>query len=96
MWPDNVLEVTASPPSERVPCAHPWSRFGFHNVSSIDSLLDREDVALESILGDDELLSECMNQNTRLIEFFQRIDILQRLLRYVEGEIEGEDHGRFK
>ncbi|EJD53175.1 SAPS-domain-containing protein [Auricularia subglabra TFB-10046 SS5] len=71
-------------------------RFGFHNVSSIDSLLDREDVALESILDDDELLSECKNQNTRLIEFFQRIDILQRLLRYVSGEIEGEDRGRFK
>ncbi|KZV96148.1 SAPS-domain-containing protein [Exidia glandulosa HHB12029] len=71
-------------------------RFGFHNVSSIDSLLDREDVSLESILDDDELLSECKNQNTRLIEFFQRVDILQRLLRYVSGEIEGEDRGRFK
>jgi len=71
-------------------------RFGFHSASSIDALLDRPDVALESILDDDELLSECKNQNTRLVEFFQRIDILQRMLRYVSGEIEGEDRGRFK
>ncbi|KAH7107640.1 SAPS-domain-containing protein [Auriculariales sp. MPI-PUGE-AT-0066] len=71
-------------------------RFGFHSSSSIDALLDRPDVALESILDDDELLSECKNQNSRLVEFFQRIDILQRMLRYVSGEIEGEDRGRFK
>jgi hypothetical protein len=51
---------------------------------------------LEAILDDDELLSECKNQNQRLVEFFRRIDVLQRMLRYVSGEIEGEDRGRFK
>ncbi|KDQ19756.1 hypothetical protein BOTBODRAFT_142481 [Botryobasidium botryosum FD-172 SS1] len=71
-------------------------RFSFANTSTIDSLLDRDDVALESILDEDDLLQECKSQNTRLIDYFQRIDVLHRLLSYVTGEIEGEDKGRFK
>jgi hypothetical protein len=72
------------------------SRFGFQNGSSIDSLLDKEDVSLEAILDEDDLLQECKAQNTRLIDYFQRSDVLQRLLGYVTGQIEGEDRGRFK
>ncbi|KAF8516965.1 SIT4 phosphatase-associated protein-domain-containing protein [Hysterangium stoloniferum] len=71
-------------------------RFGFHNTSSIDTLLDREDVALEDILDEDDLLQECKSQNTRLIDYFQRLDVLQRLLGYVTGSIEGEEKGQFK
>lgn len=72
------------------------SRFGFHNASNIDSLLDKEDVSLEAILDEDELLQECKAQNTRLIDYFQQVDVLQRLLGYVTGQIEGEEKGRFK
>lgn len=72
------------------------NRFGFHNASSIDSLLDKDDVALEAILDEDDLLQECKAQNTRLIDYFQRVDVLQRLLAYVTGQIEGEDKVRFK
>jgi hypothetical protein len=71
-------------------------RFGFHNGSSIDSLLDKDDVSLEAILDEDDLLQECKAQNTRLIDYFQRLDVLQRLLGYVTGQIEGEERGRFK
>lgn len=74
----------------------PLSRFGFANASTIDSLLDKEDVSLEAILDEDELLQECKAQNARLIDYFQRVDVLQRLLGYVTGQIEGEDRGRFK
>ncbi|KAI0345113.1 SAPS-domain-containing protein [Trametopsis cervina] len=70
-------------------------RFGFHNASTIDSLLDKEDVSLEAILDEDELLQECKAQNTRLIDYFQRVDVLQRLLGYVTGQMEGEG-GRYK
>ncbi|KAG5635440.1 hypothetical protein H0H81_011247 [Sphagnurus paluster] len=62
--------------------------FGFHNASAIDSLLDKEDVSLEAILDEDDLLQECKAQNTRLINYFQRVDVLQRLLGYVTGQIE--------
>ncbi|KAH7915316.1 SIT4 phosphatase-associated protein-domain-containing protein [Hygrophoropsis aurantiaca] len=72
-------------------------RFGFHNASTIDSLLDKDDVSLEAILDEDDLLQECKSQNTRLIDYFQRVDVLQRLFAYVTGQIEGEEErGRFK
>ncbi|KAI0031479.1 SIT4 phosphatase-associated protein-domain-containing protein, partial [Vararia minispora EC-137] len=71
-------------------------RFGFDNGSSIDSLLDKDEVSLEAILDEDDLLQECKSQNTRLIDYFQRVDVLQRLLGYVTGQIEGEDAGKFK
>ncbi|KAF8625742.1 hypothetical protein AX17_006769 [Amanita inopinata Kibby_2008] len=71
-------------------------RFGFHNGSAIDSLLDKEDVSLEAILDEDDLLQECKSQNTRLIDYFQRVDVLQRLFGYVTGQIESEEKGRFK
>ncbi|KAJ6501910.1 SIT4 phosphatase-associated protein-domain-containing protein [Mycena sanguinolenta] len=71
-------------------------RFGFHNASAIDSLLDKEDISVEAILDEDDLLQECKAQNTRLIDYFQRVDVLQRLLMYVTGQIEGEERGQFK
>ena len=74
-----------------------FARFGFHNASAIDSLLDKDDVSLEAILDEDDLLQECKSQNTRLIDYFQRVDVLKRLLGYVTGQIEGqEERGRFK
>ncbi|KAH9484467.1 Extragenic suppressor of kinetochore protein 1 [Psilocybe cubensis] len=70
-------------------------RFGFHNASAIDSLLDKEDVVLEAILDEDDLLQECKGQNTRLLSYFERVDVLQKLLGYVTGQIETEEKGRF-
>ncbi|KAF8867842.1 SIT4 phosphatase-associated protein-domain-containing protein [Mucidula mucida] len=64
--------------------------------SGIDALLDKDDVSLEAILDEDELLQECKAQNTRLLDYFQRADVLQRLLGYVTGEIDGEERGKFK
>ncbi|TFK68279.1 SAPS-domain-containing protein [Pluteus cervinus] len=71
-------------------------RFGFHNASAIDSLLDKEDVTLEAILDEDDLLQECKAQNTRLSDYFQRVDVLQKLLAYVTGQIENDDRARFR
>ncbi|KAI0636560.1 SIT4 phosphatase-associated protein-domain-containing protein [Trametes polyzona] len=70
--------------------------FGFHNASAIDSLLDKEDVSLEAVLDDDDLVQECKAQNTRLIDYFSRVDVLQRLLGYVTGQIGGDEKGSFK
>lgn len=53
-------------------------------------------MALEAILDEDDLLQECKAQNTRLLDYFQRPDVLQRLLGYVTGQIEGEEKGQFK
>ncbi|RUS32883.1 hypothetical protein BC938DRAFT_473927 [Jimgerdemannia flammicorona] len=43
-------------------------RFGFHNPSAIDSLLDKDDVALEELLDEDDLLQECKAHNQKLID----------------------------
>ncbi|KAG2019771.1 phosphatase associated protein [Coprinopsis cinerea AmutBmut pab1-1] len=71
-------------------------RFGFNNGSSIDSLLDKDDVSLEALLDEDDLLQECKSQNTRLTEYFARTDVLKMLLGYVTGQTESEEKGRFK
>lgn len=44
------------------------------------------------ILNEDNLLQKCNSQNTRLINYFQRVDVLRRLLEYMTGQIEGEDN----
>jgi len=59
-------------------------------------LLDKEDVAVEAILDEDDLLQECKAQNTRLIDYFERVNVLQKLLGYVTGQVESEEKGRFK
>ncbi|KAJ3814114.1 SIT4 phosphatase-associated protein-domain-containing protein [Lentinula aff. lateritia] len=65
-------------------------RFGFHAASSIDTLLDKDDqslLTLDNLLDEDDLLQECKSQNTRLVDYFQRVDVLRRLLGWVSGEI---------
>ena len=71
-------------------------RFGYQNTSAIDTLLDKDEISLEAILDEDELLQECKAQNTRLIDYFQRRDVLQRLFGYVIGTIEGEGDAKYK
>ena len=53
-------------------------------------------MSLEAILDEDGLLKECKAQNTRLIDYFQRVNVLQRLIGYVTGQIEGEERSRLK
>ena len=47
-------------------------------------------------MDEDDLLQECKAQNTRLIDYFSSLSVLQRLLGYVTGQIEGDDKGSFK
>ncbi|KAJ1308763.1 hypothetical protein OPQ81_004453 [Rhizoctonia solani] len=71
-------------------------RFGFHGTNNIDNLLNQEEVSLETILDHDDLLSECKQQNPRLIDYLQHPEVLQRLFAYVTGEIVSEGRGSFK
>ncbi|CAE6470673.1 unnamed protein product [Rhizoctonia solani] len=71
-------------------------RFGFHGTNNIDNLLTQEEVSLEAILDHDDLLSECKQQNPRLIDYLQHPEVLQRLFAYVTGEIVSEGRGSFK
>jgi serine/threonine-protein phosphatase 6 regulatory subunit 3 len=58
--------------------------------------LDKEDVQLEALLDEDDLLQECRAQNSRLVDYFGRVDVLKRVFGYVTGSIDGEEKGRFK
>lgn len=41
-------------------------------------------------------MQECKAQNTRLIDYFQRVDVLQRLFAYVSWNIEDEGIGKYR
>lgn len=43
-------------------------RFGFNNVSTIDSVLEKEDVTLEEVLMDQDIIQEAKSQNPKLLE----------------------------
>ncbi|RUS16783.1 SIT4 phosphatase-associated protein-domain-containing protein [Endogone sp. FLAS-F59071] len=69
-------------------------RFGFHNPSAIDSLLDKDDVSLEELLDEDDLLQECKAHNQKLIDLRDPV-ILSQLLNYITSD-ELDDRQRFK
>lgn len=58
-------------------------RFGFHNASAIDAILDKEGVKLDDIMGEDELIQEVKGQNIKLIEFLSRTENIKSLLGYI-------------
>jgi hypothetical protein len=71
-------------------------RFGFHACSAIDTLLDKPDVTLEVILGEDDLLQECKAHNTKLIEYLRDPNILSKLLNYIIADDQIDDKAKFK
>jgi len=71
-------------------------RFGFHACSAIDTLLDKPDVTLEEILGEDDLLQECKAHNTKLIEYLRDPNILSKLLNYIIADDQVDDKAKFK
>jgi hypothetical protein len=45
-------------------------RFGFNTVSTIDQLLEKDDVTLEELLDEEDLLQECKSHNLKLVELY--------------------------
>ena len=43
-------------------------RFGFHNASALEGLIDKEGSKLEDIMAEEELLQEVKASNPKLIE----------------------------
>lgn len=38
------------------------------------------------------MIQKCKPQNTRLVDYFRRVDVLKRLLGYMTGQIEGGEN----
>jgi hypothetical protein len=43
-------------------------RFGFHNASALEALIEKEGAKLDDIMGQDDLLQEIKGQNPKIVE----------------------------
>lgn len=60
-----------------------WRFGGYSNISTIDTLLDKDEVTLEELLDESDLIQELKSHNTKLIEYLRDDSTLERLLKYV-------------
>ena len=60
-----------------------WRFGGYANISTIDTILDKPDFALEDLLDESDLIQELKQHNTKLIEYLREDKILEKLLDYV-------------
>ncbi|KAK5664810.1 sporulation-induced protein [Batrachochytrium dendrobatidis] len=61
-------------------------RFGFHNSSVIDSILERDGATLEDIMGEDDLVQEVKSQSPKLIDFLCKPVNIEKLLGYITAD----------
>ena len=58
-------------------------------------MLNRDNCSLEELLEEDEVIQECKNMNTKLINFLSNSSKLKQLINYIIIEPEAEDsHSR--
>ena len=60
-----------------------WRFGGYAQVSTIDTLLEKQDVTLEELLSEGDLIQELKSHNTKLIEYLREDSVLEKLLEYV-------------
>tara|TARA_R110002050_G_scaffold256568_7_gene395553 strand:+ start:1139 stop:1564 length:426 start_codon:yes stop_codon:yes gene_type:complete len=65
-----------------------WRTFGFHTVSAVENILERDSFTLEELLDEDELLQECKSQNQKLLDYLLQTETLEKLLFYLTTEPE--------
>ncbi|KAF7186134.1 Extragenic suppressor of kinetochore protein 1 [Pseudocercospora fuligena] len=67
-----------------------WRFGGYAQVSSIDTILEKDGVQLEELLDESDLIQELKQQNSKLIEFLRDEPIVKKLLTYVTAESKPE------
>ncbi|KAK4623569.1 Extragenic suppressor of kinetochore protein 1 [Fulvia fulva] len=60
-----------------------WRFGGYANISTLDSILDKEGVTVEELLDESDLIQELKQQNSKLVEFLRDDAVLHKLLKYV-------------
>ncbi|KAK6825977.1 SIT4 phosphatase-associated protein [Apiospora arundinis] len=60
-----------------------WRFGGYANISTIDTILDKQDFQLEDLLDESDLIQELKQHNTKLIEYLREEKVLEKLLEYV-------------
>jgi len=60
-----------------------WRTFGFHTVSAVETILDRDSFTLEELLDEEEILQEVKSQNKKLLDFLTQPATLLKLFEYI-------------
>ncbi|KAK1833915.1 sit4 phosphatase-associated protein [Podospora conica] len=60
-----------------------WRFGGYANISTIESVLNKEHVQLEDLLDESDLLQELKGHNSKLVEYLRSPPVLEKLLAYV-------------
>ena len=63
-----------------------WRFGGYANISTLDSILDKDGVTVEELLDESDLIQELKQQNSKLIEFLREEPVLKKLLKYVVSD----------
>jgi hypothetical protein len=75
-----------------------WRTFGFHTVSAVETILDKESFTLEELLDEEEILQEVKSQNKKLLDFLTLPPTLLKLFEYItiEAPEDADPKRRFK
>ncbi|SMR49079.1 unnamed protein product [Zymoseptoria tritici ST99CH_1E4] len=68
-----------------------WRFGGYANISTLDTILDKQDVTVEELLDESDLIQELKQQNSKLIEFLRDDAVLKKLLTYVTADKTDEE-----
>lgn len=60
-----------------------WRLGGYANVSTIDTILERDNFQLEELLDESDLIDELKQHNAKLVEYLRDPPVLEKLLQYV-------------
>lgn len=60
-----------------------WRFGGYANVSTIDTILEKDNFELEDLLDESDLIQELKQHNAKLVEYLRDRNVLERLLEYV-------------
>lgn len=60
-----------------------WRFGGYANVSTIDTILEKDNFELEDLLDESDLIQELKQHNAKLVEYLRDQKVLERLLEYV-------------
>ncbi|KAK3688976.1 SIT4 phosphatase-associated protein-domain-containing protein [Podospora appendiculata] len=60
-----------------------WRFGGYANISTIDTILDKDHFELEDLLDESDLIQELKQHNAKLVEYLRDQNVLAKLLEYV-------------
>ncbi|XP_060192207.1 uncharacterized protein LOC132621798 isoform X2 [Lycium barbarum] len=63
-----------------------WRMAGLSTASPVETILDKENFALDELLDEDEIIQECKALNGRLINFLRERAQVEQLVRYIVEE----------